>query len=241
MMAGLAEALPRLATDPAVRLVILTGAGGAFCSGGDVKGFAARNAAGAAATAAPSASFDQKVTDLRARMETSRWLHEMPKPTLAVIPGAAAGAGLSLALACDLRIAADDAKLTTAFSKIGLSGDFGGSYFLNHLVGAAIARDLYFTGRVVLAAEAQKMGMVNRVAPAAQLAEAARAWANELAALPTVAVGYMKRNLNVGLRASLSDVLDSEAIHMIRTFETEDHKGAAAAFVEKRAPKFAGR
>ena len=140
-----------------------------------------------------------------------------------------------------MRIASDDAKLTTAFAKIGLAGDFGGSYFLNHLVGAAKARELYFTGRVVLADEALQMGMVNRIVPAAQLAEAARAWAQELAALPTVAIGYMKRNLNLGLRASLSDVLDTEAIHMIRTFETEDHKGAAAAFVEKRAPQFKGR
>ncbi len=238
MMLGLAAALPRLAADPAVRLVVLTGAGNAFCAGGDVKGFARRAAGGAAAD---EMSFDQKVTDIRGRMEVSRWLHEMPKPTLAVIPGPAAGAGLSLALACDMRIAADDAKLTTAFSKIGVSGDFGGSYFLTHLVGAATARDLYFTGRVVRGDEAQKLGMVNRAVPAAQLAEAARAWAIELAALPTVAVGYMKRNLNLGLRASLSDVLDTEAIHMIRTFETDDHKGAAAAFVEKRAPQFKGR
>ena len=235
MMAALSEALPRLATNPAVRLVILTGAGSAFCSGGDVKGFAKR-----AAGATTEMSFDQKVTDLRARMDLSRWLHEMPKPTLAVIPGPAAGAGLSLALACDMRIAADDAKLTTAFSKIGLSGDFGGSYFLNHLVGAATARELYFTGRVVRADEAVKMGMVNRSVPAAQLAEAAGAWAVELAALPTIAIGYMKRNLNLGLRASLADVLDAEAIHMIRTFETDDHKGAAAAFVEKRAAQFKG-
>ena len=236
MMFGLVEALPRLAADSAVRLVVLTGAGKAFCSGGDVKSFAKR----AAGTVAQM-SFDQQVTDVRARMEVSRYLHEMPKPTLAVIPGAAAGAGLSLALACDMRIAADDAKLTTAFAKIGLAGDFGGSYFLNHLVGAAKARELYFTGRVVLADEALQMGMVNRIVPAAQLAEAARAWAQELAALPTVAIGYMKRNLNLGLRASLSDVLDTEAIHLIRTFETEDHKGAAAAFVEKRAPQFKGR
>ena len=235
MMAALSEALPRLAANPAVRLVILTGAGGAFCSGGDVKGFAKR-AAGATA----EMSFDQKVTDLRARMDVSRWLHEMPKPTLAVIPGPAAGAGLSLALACDMRIAADDAKLTTAFSRIGVSGDFGGSFFLSHLVGAATARELYFSGRVVSGDEAQKMGMVNRAVPAAQLVDAAGAWAAELAALPTVAIGYMKRNLNLGLRASLADVLDAEAIHMIRTFETDDHKGAAAAFVEKRAPQFKG-
>jgi 2-(1,2-epoxy-1,2-dihydrophenyl)acetyl-CoA isomerase len=236
MMDALSEALPRLAVDPAVRLVVVTGAGNAFCAGGDVKSFA-KNVAGAPA----ALSFDTKVTDLRARMEVARWLHEMPKPTLAVIPGAAAGAGLSLALACDLRIAADDAKLTTAFSKIGLSGDFGGSYFLNHLVGAARAREMYFTGQVISGAEAERIGLVNRSVPAAQLPEAARAWAAELAALPTVAVGYMKRNLNTGLRGSLSDVLDAEALHMIRTFETEDHKGAAVAFVEKRAPSFKGR
>jgi 2-(1,2-epoxy-1,2-dihydrophenyl)acetyl-CoA isomerase len=236
MMDGLSEALPRLAVDPAVRLVVITGAGNAFSAGGDVKGFA-RNVGGTPV----SVSFDTKVTDLRVRMEVARWLHEMPKPTLAVIPGAAAGAGLSVALACDLRIAAADAKFTTAFSKIGLSGDFGGSYFLNHLVGAAKARELYFTGQVINGEEAQRIGMVNRAVPAAQLAEAARAWAAELAALPTVAVGYMKRNLNTGLRGSLSDVLDAEALHMIRTFETEDHKGAAVAFVEKRPPKFNGR
>ena len=236
MIEAMAEALPRLAANPAVRLVVLTGAGEAFCAGGDVKGFA-RSAAGAPALM----SFDQKVTDLRARMEVSRWLHEMPKPTLAVIPGAAAGAGLSLALACDLRIASDDAKLTTAFSKIGLSGDFGGSYFLNHLVGAAKAREMYFTGEVLRGSEAQKIGLVNRAVPAAQLAAAASAWAAELANLPTVALGYMKRNLNTGLRGSLGDVLDAEAIHMVRTFETDDHKGAAAAFVDKRAPQFAGR
>lgn len=235
MVLALSEALPRLAADPSVRLVLLTGTGAAFCAGGDVKGFA-KSAAGPAATM----SFDQKVTDLRARMEVSRWLHEMPKPTLAVIPGPAAGAGLSLALACDLRITADDAKLTTAFSKIGLSGDFGGSYFLNHLVGAAKARELYFTGQVLLGAEAQRIGLVNRAVPATQLAEAARAWAAELAALPTIAVGYMKRNLNVGLRGSLADVLDTEAFHMVRTFETDDHKRAALAFVEKRAPRFEG-
>jgi 2-(1,2-epoxy-1,2-dihydrophenyl)acetyl-CoA isomerase len=241
MVEALSQALQRLALDPAVRLVVLTGAGDAFCAGGDVKGFA-KNAAGAApAVAAGAMSFDLKVTDLRARMEVSRLLHEMPKPTLAVISGPAAGAGLSLALACDLRIAADDAKLTTAFSKIGLSGDFGGSYFLHHLVGAAKARDLYFSGQVVRGEEAARMGLVNRAVPAAQLAQAATAWAAELAALPTVAIGYMKRNLNLGLRASLADVMDAEAVHMVRTFDTEDHKGAAVAFVEKRPPRFEGR
>lgn len=235
MVQAMHDALNRLATDPAIRLVVLTGSGAAFCSGGDVKGFAAAAAGGA------TMGFDQRVSDLRMRMEVSRLLHEMPKPTLAIIPGPAAGAGLSLALACDLRIAADSAKLTTAFAKVGLSGDFGGSYFLGHLVGTSRARELYFTGRVVLADEALRIGLVDRVTPAAELPQAAQQWARELAMLPTVALGYMKRNLNLGLRASLSDVLDAEAIHMIRTFDTEDHKGAAAAFVEKRQPRFGGR
>ena len=235
VMQGLSEAMPRLANDPAVRLVVLTGAGGAFCAGGDVKGFVNKEPG-----SANSLPFEQNVNLLRESMEVSRWLHEMPKPTLAVISGPAAGAGLSLALACDLRIAADDAKLTTAFSKIGLSGDFGGSYFLNHLVGAAKAREMYFTGEVVLGAQAALIGLVNRSVPNDQLAQAAHTWALELAALPTLAIGYMKRNLNAGLRGSLSEVLDLEAIHMIRTFETEDHKAAAIAFVEKKLPRFQG-
>ena len=234
MMVGLREALPRFAEDPTVRVVVLTGAGRAFCAGGDVKRFAS------VAGGQPAATFEEKVHDLRSRMEISRLLHEMPKPTLAVIPGPAAGAGLSLALACDLRIAAEDAKLTTAFSRVGLSGDFGGSYFLSHLVGIAKARELYFTGRVLLGQEALELGIVNRVTTSEDLEQEANSYAAELAALPTLAVGYMKKNLNSALKGSLSDVLDGEAIHMIRTFETDDHKNAAQAFLEKRAPVFSG-
>ena len=232
----LAQAMPRLAQDPAVRLVVLTGKGGAFCAGGDVKGFANR-----AADSSNAPSFEQSAQTLRARMEVSRWLHEMPKPTLAVISGPAAGAGLSLALACDMRIAADEAKLTTAFSKVGLSGDFGGSYFLTQILGAAKAREMYFTAEVILGKEAARIGLVNRSVPGEQLAQAAADYARELARLPTIAVGYMKRNLNAAMQNSLSEVLDLEAMHMIRTFETHDHKAAAVAFVEKRAPQFEGR
>jgi len=236
MLFELAQAMPRLAQDPAVRLVILTGKGGAFCAGGDVKGFANR-----AADSSNAPTFEQSAQTLRARMEVSRWLHEMPKPTLAVISGPAAGAGLSLALACDMRIAADEAKLTTAFSKVGLSGDFGGSYFLTQILGAAKAREMYFTAEVILGKEAARMGLVNRSVPGEQLAQAAADYARELASLPTIAVGYMKRNLNAAMQNSLSEVLDLEATHMIRTFETHDHKAAAVAFVEKRAPQFEGR
>ena len=236
MQQRLQDRLRALALDSEIRCVVLTGAGGAFCAGGDVKGFAK-----IAAGNRPPPNFDERVNTLRAGMETSRLLHEMPKPTLAVIPGPAAGAGLAVALACDMRIATEDAKLTTAFGKVGLSGDYGGSYFLTQLVGPAKARELYFTAKVILGKEALEMGLVNRAVPADELPAAAAAYARELADLPTIAVGYMKKNLNVAMRSGLSDVMDSEAIHMIRSFQTEDHKGAAAAFVEKRKPEFHGR
>ena len=236
LLQALTAAAPRLAQDPAVRAVVLTGAGGAFCAGGDVKGFVARGQPGAV-----EPTFDERVNSLRAGMEFSRWLHEMPKPTLAVIPGAAAGAGLAMALACDIRIAAAEAKMTTAFSKIGASGDYGGSYFLTQLVGPAKARELYFTADVISGAEAAALGIVNRAVPAAELAAEAAKLARRLADLPTVAIGYMKRNLNLAENGSLAQVMDSEAIHMVRTMQTEDHKAASLAFVEKRPPVFRGR
>jgi 2-(1,2-epoxy-1,2-dihydrophenyl)acetyl-CoA isomerase len=239
MQGALREAVTRLAADPAVRLIVLTGAGGAFCAGGDVKGFAAANSRGEASGA--GFNMEARIHGLRFGMEVCRQLREAPKPTLAVIGGPAAGAGLSLALACDLRIAAEDAKLTTAFSKVGLAGDYGGSYFLTHLVGAAKARELYFSADVISGAEALRLGIVNRAVPRAELPEAAAAWARQLAGLPTTAIGYMKRNLNAAEHATLGEVLDLEAQNMVRTMMTEDHKTAAAAFVAKTAPVFQGR
>ena len=241
MLSALSAAVRRVAADPEVRAVVLTGAGGAFCAGGDVKGFAADNSRGAGAGGASGPSMEQRAFGLRSGMEVVKWLQEMPKPTLAVIPGPAAGAGLSLALACDLRITAAKAKLTTAFSKVGVSGDYGGSYFLSQLVGAAKARELYFTADVITGEEALALGIVNKSVPAEDLAVAAADYARYLASLPTVAVGYMKRNLNAAQHATLSEVLDLEAMHMVRTMMTDDHKAASAAFVEKRAPTFAGR
>jgi 2-(1,2-epoxy-1,2-dihydrophenyl)acetyl-CoA isomerase len=198
MQAALAEAVPRLAADPAVRVVVLTGAGGAFCAGGDVKGFAQR---ADQIDTGGGFNVEARAHGLRAGMEVVRWLHEMPKPTLAVIPGPAAGAGLSLALACDLRIAADDAKLTTAFSKVGLAGDYGGSYFLTKLVGSAKARELYFTADIILGSQAAALGIVTKSVPAAGLEKVAADYARYLAGLPTVALGYMKRNLNIAEHA----------------------------------------
>ena len=238
MQAALSEALPRLAADASVRVVVLTGAGGAFCSGGDVKGFAQRATSG---NSGDDFNFEQRVQGLRSGMEAVRWLHEMPKPTLAVIPGPAAGAGLSLALACDLRITADTAKLTTAFSKVGLAGDYGGSYFLTQLVGAAKARELFFTADVILGREALALGIVNKSVPLEGLATEAANYARYLAGLPTVAIGYMKRNLNAAAHCTLVELLDLEAPHMVRTMMTDDHKAAAQSFVRKEQPLFNGR
>ncbi len=232
MLLALYHAVAGAAADPEVAVIVLAGAGRAFCAGGDVK---------AMAEGGRSESFDERVQGLRRRMEVSRLLHEIPKPTIAMLRAAAAGAGLSLALACDLRVASDTARLTTAFAKVALSGDFGGSYFLTRLVGPAKARELYFTSPVLGAAEAQALGLVSRVVADAELEAATRALALSLARGPRVTLGYIKQNMNLAERAGLAEVMDAEALRHTRCAQTEDHREAAAAFVEKRAPVFRGR
>src|SRR6185503_11831188 len=211
MLDALLEALPRLAEDPAVGVVVLTGAGRGFCAGGDVKAMAEGNELS-------GQTMEEKAQALRSRMETSRWLHEMPKPTIAMMRGPAAGAGLSLAMACDLRVASDTARLGTAF-----------------------ARELYFTADLLDAPQALALGLVNRVVPDARLEEETMALASRLARGPRVALRYMKRNMNAAETASLKEMLDLEAWHHTRTGMTEDHREAARAFVDKREPHFKGR
>ena len=232
IMEGLLHGLPRLAGDPGVRVIVLTGAGRAFCAGGDVKSMAEGGEERSAAEA---------TARLRSRMEVSRILHELPKPTIAMINGPAAGAGLAFALACDLRIASASARLVTAFVKVGFSGDFGGSFFLTRLVGTAKARELYFTGRPVDAQEALSLGLVNRVVPDDQLGDATMELARSLAQGPQIALSLMKRNLNCAESSGLAELLDLEAANQVLTGRTEDHREAAKAFVEKRAPMFIGR
>ena len=174
-------------------------------------------------------------------MEGARWLHEMPKPTIAMVRGAAAGAGVSLALACDLRIAGDTARFGTAFARVGYSGDFGGSFFLTQLVGTAKARELYFTADMLDAQQALALGLVNKVVPDSRLEEETLSLAGRLARGPRIAYRYMKRNLNAAESGTLKDLLDLEAWHHTRCGETADHKEAARAFVEKRDPVFRGR
>ena len=168
-------------------------------------------------------------------------LHEMPKPTIAMVNGVAAGAGMSLALACDLRMAGRSARMTTAFVKVGLSGDYGGTWFLTQLVGPAKARELYFLSDVLDAAQIEALGLANRVVDDTKLAAETMALAEKLANGPSVALRYMKRNLYVAESGSLVLGLDSEAYGMLRARASEDHKEAARAFVEKRVPAFKGR
>jgi 2-(1,2-epoxy-1,2-dihydrophenyl)acetyl-CoA isomerase len=239
MILGLLEALPRLANDKEVGAIILTGAGRGFCAGGDVKGMAASNkVTGGEHT---PASMEERSRSLRDSMEISRFLHECPKPTIAMIRGPAAGAGLSLALACDIRMASDVSIFTTAFAKVGFSGDFGGSYFLTNIVGTAKARELYLTADKLSATEARQLGMINHLVADTDLEEKTMALALKIANGPRVANEYIKKNLNAAESGSLQQVFDLEAWHMTRTMFTEDHKEAAQAFVEKRIPVFKGR
>lgn len=229
---GLLEALPRLAADPDVAVVVLTGAGRGFCAGGDVKSMAEGTS---------QLNLDDAVQRLRGRMEVSRLLHEIPKPTIAMVNGPAAGAGLAMALACDLRIAAQSARFITAFVKVGFSGDFGGSYFLSKLIGSGKARELYYGGDPLDASQALALGIANSVVPDAELADATMALARRLARGPSVALGLMKQNFNAAEAGTLSELLDLEALHQVKTSRTEDHREAARAFVEKRAAVFIGR
>src|SRR5947199_9464980 len=202
MTRGLVEAARRAAEDHEVRAVLLKGAGGTFCVGGDVKSMAEGRA---------PLPFEAKKANLRRAMEVSRILHEMPKPVVAQIDGAAAGAGLSIALSCDLRVAGEAAKITTAFAKVGLSGDYGGTYFLTQMLGSAKARELYLMSPVLTAQEALALGMVTKVVPDAEVEAAARELAMSLAQGPTVTLGYIKTTINNADRLSLEACFSSES------------------------------
>lgn len=241
MMAGYLEALPRLYKNRNVGAIVITGSGRGFCAGGDVKGMATRNEGSAGSGGGGGPSMEARANDLRASMEISRMLHDGPKPSIAMMRGPAAGAGLSLALACDIRMASDTIRLTTAFANVGFSGDFGGSWFMTKMIGTAKTRELYFTADKIDAARALELGLVNHVLPDAELEARTMELATKIANGPRVAFEYMKKNLNAAEAGTLEQVFDMEAWHMTRTGFTDDHREAARAFVEKRAPVFKGR
>jgi 2-(1,2-epoxy-1,2-dihydrophenyl)acetyl-CoA isomerase len=237
MTEALAQQLASAELDAAVKCVVLTGAGGGFCGGGDVKAMAASGDGTVGDNTIDGAIHRQRVN----QRATSGKLFTMPKPTIAALPGAAAGGGLALALACDLRVMASTAFLTTAFARVGFSGDYGGTYFLTQLVGSAKARELYFLSERVDAQEALRLGLVNWVCEPDALAETTRKIAGRLASGPTVAYRYMKENLNRAMAGDVDDCLDLEATHHVHCGQTADHREAAKAFVEKREPVFQGR
>lgn len=234
MLQALGRMLQWAELEPEVKCVVLTGAGKGFCAGGDVKGMAAREGR--------TLTIDQTIHRQRVNQRaTAGRLYAMPKPTIAALPGPAAGAGLALALACDLRIMASSAILTTAFARVGFAGDYGGTFFLTRLVGSAKARELYYLSERVSADEALRLGLTNWVCTSEELAQRTRELALRLATGPTVAYRYMKENLNRAVSGDMADCLDLEATHHVHCAATEDHREAAKAFVEKREPLFKGR
>ncbi len=231
MLTALHDALERAATHPEVGAIVLTGAGRAFCAGGDVKDMAHRG----------HQNFEDRVARLERMHRLPRLMRRHPKVILAAVNGAAVGAGLGLAMSCDLRVAARGARFGTGFGGIGYSGDFGGTWLLTRLVGPAKARELYLLGEVIGAEAALAANLVTRVVDDATVLDETLALARRIAAGPGVAFQYMKRNLLAAETEPMEAVLDLEAVHQARTGMTEDHREAVAAFAEKRAPRFRGR
>jgi len=221
--------------DDSVGALLITGAGTAFCSGGDVKAMGGRGPRG-------QMSFEERLSDLRWRQANlTGALVALRKPTIAALPGAAAGAGLAIALACDMRIAARSAFVSTGYARVGLSGDYGIAWLLTRAVGSARARELMFTAERVEAERCERIGLVNRLVDDAKLQDEAFALAKSLAQGPRVALASMKDNLDDALHIDYPTALHREAERLVRASRTADHKEAVAAFVEKRKPVFTGR
>ncbi|HEX3865033.1 MAG TPA: enoyl-CoA hydratase [Stellaceae bacterium] len=232
MTAALKEALERLSTDHGCGAIVITGAGRGWCAGGDVKTMESRGR---------DQTFEDRVEGLRKAHQLPLLMRTMPKVLIAMINGPVAGAGLGLALACDLRVAGKSARFGSAFARIGYSGDYGGSWSLTRLVGTAKAREMYFLADVIDADKAGELGIVNKVVADDELKAETMALARRIADGPQVALGYMKRNLLAAETEPFQTALDLEAEHQARCAFTEDHKEAVAAFVEKRRPVFKGQ
>lgn len=231
MKQALRALIPALGDDPDVGCVLLTGAGGAFCAGGDTKVMAE----------GPPPEREPRVRILKREHEIPAAIHRLAKPVIAALSGPAAGAGFALALSCDLRILAESAFVTTAYARLGLSGDYGASWFLTQLVGTAKARELFFTSARLDAQECLALGVANRLVPDAELEREATALARQIAAGPPIALRYMKENLNRALSEGLEACLDTEAERMVAGAFTEDYVEAVKAFTQKRKPEFRGR
>src|ERR1700726_3938976 len=223
--------------NPEVGALLIPGPGNAFGGGGDIKGMGARRD-----QKKLDMSFDEKVADLQERQRLlTGALASVRKPTIAALPGPAVGAGLALAMACDIRIAAQSAFASTGYLRVALSGDYGIAWLLTRLVGTSRARELMFTAAKVDAARCEQIGLVNRVVPDDKLQEEAFALAKSLAEGPTLALRYMKDNLDEALSFDFATARDQEAERLIRLTTTADHREAVQAFIDKRKPVFRGK
>jgi enoyl-CoA hydratase/carnithine racemase len=223
--------------NPDVHVLLITGAGTAFCAGGNVKGMGAHRD-----QAKLAMSHDEKVADLQERQRLlTGALASVRKPTIAALPGPAVGAGLAIAMACDLRIAAASAFVSTGYLRVALSGDYGIAWLLTRLVGTARARELMFTAERVDAARCEAIGLVNRVVPDDRLQAEAFALAQTMAEGPALALRYMKDNLDEALLFDFATARDHEAERLVRLTTTADHREAVQAFIDKRAPVFKGK
>jgi 2-(1,2-epoxy-1,2-dihydrophenyl)acetyl-CoA isomerase len=237
MLAALARVLGRLETADDVGALVITGSGPAFCAGGDVKGFSARGGEGGTSAQVDPAGVARQRELQRA---TVGRLHAFARPVVAALPGAAAGAGLGLALAADLRIGSPRTVMTTAFAKVGLSGDYGTAWLLRHLVGPARAAELMYLSDRVDADTCLRLGLVNWLVPEAELRARTAELASRLAHGPRLALRSMKHNLLLAGQAGLGEAMDVEVALHKECGVTADHREAVAAFVEKREARFGG-
>ena len=235
---ALRQTLLELNTAQEVGCIVITGAGNAFCAGGDVSGMG-----GGSNDEKPAhkPSIQDRVKTLQHKQETlTLRLFEHAKPTIASLPGPAVGAGMCIALACDIRIGSESAFIGTGYRNVGFSGDYGGSWLLTQLVGIAKAKELFFTGRRIQSDECLELGLFNQVVPDEKLEESTTELARQIASGPPIAIGYMKENINRSLELDLRGALAQEADRLMRCAQTNDHKEAVKAFMEKRPPLFQG-
>lgn len=247
LLRALREGMERAARNHEARVVVITGSGRAFCAGGDIAGKPEKKAdtpedlsQDTPVKKRPPDSVATRIEWLRGNMEAVRILHQMEKPTIAMIRGATVSVGMALAAACDFRVVSENASFTTGFAKVGFSGDFGASYFLTRLLGSAKARELMFLSDTFDAQEAKQIGFVSQLVADDELETRTQGLARRLADGPPLTYRFMKKNLTAAIEGSLEQILDLEATHMVLSSMTNDQREAVKAFMEKRAPKFTG-
>jgi 2-(1,2-epoxy-1,2-dihydrophenyl)acetyl-CoA isomerase len=232
ILRGAIPVLKEWAANPDVGAIVLTGAGRAFCAGGDVSKFL---------DGKDDQTLEQRVDELREMQDLSWLLYNLPKVTIAAVNGFAMGAGLGIALACDLRIASSEAKFGTAYAKVGFGGDFGTTWLLARYAGAPKAKELFFLADPIDAAEAHRINLVNRVVAPDHLTIAVQEIASRIAHGPLTSYRYMKANVNFAQSTDFRTLMDREAETHTRCGQTEDHREGVRAFLDKRAAKFQGR